>query len=55
MAERAVNHSIDELKENVQEILRTHSPLPLDEDVERELEMIEQRARDGTSVIQQKG
>ena len=37
---------LDELKPKVRKILDTHSPLPLDEDVERELERIEQRARE---------
>jgi trimethylamine--corrinoid protein Co-methyltransferase len=41
---------IDELKETVQEILNTHTPLPLDEDIERELEKIEGRARQGIKI-----
>jgi trimethylamine--corrinoid protein Co-methyltransferase len=46
---------IDELKETVQEILKTHVPLPLDEDIEHELEKIEKRAREGASILTQKG
>lgn len=36
---------VDELHLKVQEILKTHEPFPLGEDVERELKKIEQRAR----------
>jgi trimethylamine--corrinoid protein Co-methyltransferase len=36
---------IDELQEAIHEILNTHNPLPLDEDIERELEKIDARAR----------
>lgn len=41
---------IDELRDNVHEILKTHRPLPLDEDVEGELEKIEQHARQGIKI-----
>jgi len=34
-----------EAREKVGQILATHEPLPLDEDVERELALIEERAR----------
>ena len=36
---------VSELREEVREILKSHKPLPLDEDVEKELNVIEQRAR----------
>lgn len=36
---------LTELHREVQEILKTHQPLPLDESVERELDRIERRAR----------
>jgi len=41
---------IDELQTAVQEILRTHIPLSLDEDIERELGQIEARARAGVKI-----
>jgi len=37
---------IEEAREQVEHILTTHRPLPLDEDVEKELARIEQRARE---------
>ena len=37
---------IEEARDEVHQILNTHEPLPLDEDVERELERIEKRARE---------
>jgi trimethylamine:corrinoid methyltransferase-like protein len=46
---------IEELQGAVREILKTHRPLPLDEDTERELETIEARARGGIGISQQKG
>lgn len=39
---------VDELKPKVQEIVKTHIPLPLDEDVEHELQKIEARANQGS-------
>jgi len=36
---------VDDLQETLEEILSTHQPLPLDEDIERELDRIEERAR----------
>ena len=36
---------VSELREEVREILKTHQSIPLDEDVEKELDVIEQRAR----------
>jgi len=36
---------LDEARRRVDEILATHEPLPLDEDVERELDKIQERAR----------
>ena len=36
---------LEEARQRVDEILETHEPLPLDEDVERELDRIEERAR----------
>ena len=42
---------MDELKPKVQEILNSHVPLPLGEDIERELGHIEQRARDGIKIV----
>ena len=36
---------LDEARQRVDEILAAHEPLPLDEDVERELDRIEERAR----------
>ena len=36
---------IDEFRNDVQEILKTHQPLPLDESVERELDRIEESVR----------
>jgi trimethylamine--corrinoid protein Co-methyltransferase len=41
---------LDELKDQVQKIIQTHQPLPFDEGVERELDKIEQRAREGVKV-----
>lgn len=37
---------VDEAREKVEQILATHEPLPLNEDVERELDRIEKRARE---------
>lgn len=37
---------VDEVRESLHEILATHQPLPLDEDVQRELSKIEARARE---------
>jgi trimethylamine--corrinoid protein Co-methyltransferase len=39
---------LEEAREKVEQILATHQPLPLDEDVERELERIRERAREET-------
>jgi trimethylamine--corrinoid protein Co-methyltransferase len=39
---------LEEAREEVERILAAHEPLPLDEDVERELERIKQRAREET-------
>ena len=36
---------LEEAREKVGEILATHQPLPLDDDVERELDRIQQRAQ----------
>jgi trimethylamine:corrinoid methyltransferase-like protein len=36
---------LEEAREKVQHILATHEPLPLDEDVERELDRIQKRAQ----------
>jgi trimethylamine---corrinoid protein Co-methyltransferase len=38
---------VSELREEIQRILKSHTPLPLGKDVERELEAIEKRAREG--------
>ena len=38
---------LDEAREKVDQILTTHQPLPLDEDVERELDRIQKRAQAG--------
>jgi trimethylamine--corrinoid protein Co-methyltransferase len=46
---------IDELKDKVHEILKTHEPLAFDEETERELEKMEQRAREGVKIVQSKG
>jgi trimethylamine--corrinoid protein Co-methyltransferase len=37
---------LEEVREKVEQILATHQPLPLDEDVERELGRIQERARE---------
>jgi trimethylamine:corrinoid methyltransferase-like protein len=42
---------MDELKPKVHEILTSHIPLPLDEDIEHELDKIEQRAREGIKIV----
>jgi len=36
---------LEEAREKVEQILATHEPLPLDEDVERELDRIQKRAQ----------
>ena len=36
---------LEEARERVERILATHQPLPLDEDVERELDRIQKRAQ----------
>jgi trimethylamine:corrinoid methyltransferase-like protein len=36
----------NEAREEVDRILRTHQPLPLDEDMERELERIQKKAKE---------
>lgn len=41
---------VDELKPKVHEIIHHHTPLPLEQDVERELEKIQQHAREGTKL-----
>jgi len=41
-----------ELRQKVRDILNSHAPLPLDEDIERELENIERQARDGKKTAQ---
>ena len=46
---------VNELKDKVQEILKTHEPLPFDEETECELEKIEQRAHKGVKIVQPKG
>jgi trimethylamine:corrinoid methyltransferase-like protein len=35
---------LDEAREKVNEILSSHEPLPLDDEVERELDLIQKRA-----------
>jgi trimethylamine--corrinoid protein Co-methyltransferase len=42
---------LDELKEKARQIIQAHQPLPFGEDVERELDKIEQRAREGVKVV----
>jgi len=42
---------VDEMKEQVQKIIKTHEPLPFPEDIECELEKIEQRAREGVKIV----
>ncbi len=42
---------MDELTPKVQEMLKSHIPLPLGEEIERELDKIEQRAREGVKVV----
>lgn len=42
---------LDELKEKSRQIIQAHQPLPFDKDVERELEKIERRAREGMKVV----
>jgi trimethylamine:corrinoid methyltransferase-like protein len=42
---------VNELSDQVQKILKTHEPLPLDEETERELEKIELRAREGVKIV----
>jgi len=42
---------MDELKPKVQKILNSHTPLPLDEDIEKELNKIEQRALEGIKIV----
>lgn len=37
---------LEEAREKVERILATHRPLPLDEDVERELDRIQKRAQE---------
>lgn len=37
---------VEEVRQSLDEIIKTHQPLPLDEHVERELDKIEQRARE---------
>jgi len=46
---------IDDLQDLIQETLDTHETLPLDEDVERELSVIEDRARQGEQALKSKG
>lgn len=41
---------VDQLREEVQQIIRTHEPLPFDEATERELEKLEQRVRGGARL-----
>jgi trimethylamine--corrinoid protein Co-methyltransferase len=41
---------IEEAREKVKEILATHQPLPLDEDVERELDRIQERAQESSEA-----
>ncbi len=41
---------LEETHEKVKEILATHEPLPLDEDVERELDRIAEKARDSSDA-----
>jgi trimethylamine:corrinoid methyltransferase-like protein len=45
---------LEDLQELVQETLDAHETLPLDEDVERELATIEERARQGIQAVQNK-
>jgi trimethylamine:corrinoid methyltransferase-like protein len=42
---------VHDLSDKVQEILKTHEPLPIDEETERELEKIEQHARVGVKIV----
>ena len=46
---------LDELQELVEETLTVHETLPLDEEVERELAIIEERARQGAQAIRTEG
>ena len=46
---------LEELQELVQETLDEYEPLPLDEDIERKLAAIEERARQGMQATQPKG
>lgn len=46
---------IDDLQDLVKETLDSHETIPLDEDVKRELETIEERARQGSQTIQPEG
>jgi len=41
---------LEEAREKVKQILATHQPLPLDEDIERELDRIAEKARDSSDV-----
>ncbi len=41
---------VDELRDKVKQIARTHQPIPFDEATERELEKIERRARAGVKI-----
>jgi len=41
---------LEEAREKVEEILATHEPLPLDEDVEKELDRIEKSARESSGA-----
>jgi hypothetical protein len=46
---------LEDMQDLVKETLDAHETLPLDEDVERELAAIEERARQGVQTIQPKG
>jgi trimethylamine---corrinoid protein Co-methyltransferase len=46
---------LEEMQDLVKETLDAHETLPLDEDVERELAAIEERARQSTQTLQSKG
>jgi len=46
---------LEEVQELIEDTLNAHEPLPLDEDVERELAVIEERARQSTQTLKSKG
>jgi trimethylamine:corrinoid methyltransferase-like protein len=46
---------LEEVKDLIKDTLASHETLPLDEDVERELSAIEERARKASGSMQPKG